>query len=413
MIELLTRDEVYHISGVLRRIYYNWLMENMKRPVWSPLTKSIVIVLIISGLIFFLSRFRVAVPPIVLSVILAYVLNPVVSYLQKKLRIQRVISILLIYLILFLVIVYLITLAVPASINQVRLISSDLELLVVQARQLFTEPIQIGNVMTFDEQELLNSINDSLQSGVERLLEQTIGLATKLIEYIVWIVFIVIISIYLIKDSASLMIWLEKLVPTGYREDYNRLLVEINDIWGSFFRGQLLLSLIVFIIIYIYARIIGLHSAFVMAILAGLMEFLPSIGHGIWLVVAVAVSFFGGSATLPVENWAFTLIVFAGHIVFTQFDLNYLIPRIIGRSVKLPPMVVILGIVAGASLAGVLGVVLAAPTIASLRVIGRYVYANLVGIEPFSEERIVGELPPPRLVWWQRLSAQINRSKRG
>jgi predicted PurR-regulated permease PerM len=385
-------------------------MENMKRPVWSPLTKSIVILVVLAGIIFFLSRFSVAVAPIVLSVILAYVLNPVVTYLQKKFRIHRVVSILIIYLILFLVIAYLITLAIPASINQVRLISSDLELLVVQARQLFTEPIQIGELMTFDEQELLNSVNDSLQGGVERLLEGTLDLAAKVIEYIVWIVFIVIISIYLIKDSTSLMIWLEKLVPTGYREDYNRLLVEINSIWGSFFRGQLLLALIVFLIIYVYGRIIGLHSAFVMAILAGLMEFLPSVGHGIWLVIALAVSFFGGSTTLAVNNWVFALIIFAGHIVFTQFDLNYLIPRIIGRSVKLPPMVVILGIVAGASLAGVLGVVLAAPTIASLRVIGRYVYANLVGIEPFSEEGIIGELPPPKLVWWQRFLSRIGRS---
>jgi predicted PurR-regulated permease PerM len=386
-------------------------MENDKRPVWSPITKSIVVVLIAAGLIYFLSRFSVAVAPIVLSVILAYVLNPIVTYFQKKLHINRVVSILIIYLILFLVIGYLITLAVPASINQVRLISNDLELLLVQVKQLFTEPIQIGDVLTIDEQELLNSINDSLQSGVERLLEQTIDLAATIIESIVWIIFIVIISIYLIKDSSSLMSWLEKLVPNGYREDYNRLLVEINAIWGSFFRGQLLLALIVFVIIYVYGRIIGLHSAFVMAILAGLMEFLPSVGHGIWLVVALAVSFFGGSTTLPVQNWAFALIILVGHIVFTQFDLNYLIPRIIGRSVKLPPMVVILGIVAGAAMAGVLGVVLAAPTIASLRVIGRYVYANLVGIEPFSEEGITDELPPPSLDWWQRFLSRIGRGK--
>ena len=238
-------------------------MENDKRPVWSPITKSIVVVLIAAGLIYFLSRFSVAVAPIVLSVILAYVLNPIVTYFQKKLHINRVVSILIIYLILFLVIGYLITLAVPASINQVRLISNDLELLLVQVKQLFTEPIQIGDVLTIDEQELLNSINDSLQSGVERLLEQTIDLAATIIESIVWIIFIVIISIYLIKDSSSLMSWLEKLVPNGYREDYNRLLVEINAIWGSFFRGQLLLALIVFVIIYVYGRIIGLHSAFV------------------------------------------------------------------------------------------------------------------------------------------------------
>jgi predicted PurR-regulated permease PerM len=387
-------------------------MESPKRPVWSPLTKSIVILLIVALVVFFLSRFSVAVAPVVLSVILAYILNPLVTSLQTKLRIPRVAAILIVYLILFLVIGYLITLAVPVLINQIRVISSDLDLLLLQARQLFAEPIQIGDYLVIDEQELLSGITDSLQRSIEGLLEQTLDLAATVIESIVWIVFIVIISIYLIKDSRPLMEWLEKLVPPLYRNDYNHLLKEINAIWGSFFRGQLLLALVVFVIIYVYARIVGLHGAFVMAILAGLMEFLPSVGHGIWLVVALAVGFFGGSTTLPVENWVFTLIILAGHIVFTQFDLNYLIPRIIGRSVKLPPMVVILGIVAGAALAGVLGVVLAAPSIASLRVIGRYVYANLVGIEPFSDERIVEPLPPPQLIWWQHLSSRIRRGER-
>jgi predicted PurR-regulated permease PerM len=66
------------------------------------------------------------------------------------------------------------------------------------------------------------------------------------------------------------------------------------------------------------------------------------------------------------------------HLVYQQVDLNYLIPRIIGRSVRLHPLVVILGIVAGATLAGVLGIVLAAPTIASARVLGRYIRGYLV-----------------------------------
>jgi len=87
------------------------------------------------------------------------------------------------------------------------------------------------------------------------------------------------------------------------------------------------------------------------------------------------------------------------HIIFQQFDLNYLIPRIIGRQVHLPPLVVILGIVAGAAFAGVLGVALAAPTIASSRVISRYIYANLFDLNPFPEAG-ASSLPPPDPRWW-------------
>ena len=91
------------------------------------------------------------------------------------------------------------------------------------------------------------------------------------------------------------------------------------------------------------------------------------------------------------------------HVIYTQFDLNYLIPRIIGRSVPLPPMVVILGIVAGASLAGVMGVLLAAPSIASFRVLGRYTYASLFDLDPFPQDKpSTLPLPPPELRWWRK-----------
>ena len=71
--------------------------------------------------------------------------------------------------------------------------------------------------------------------------------------------------------------------------------------------------------------------------------------------------------------------------MFAQFDLNFLIPRIIGRQVNLHPMVVIIGIIVGASVGGVLGVALAAPVIASIRVLGRYVYCRLFGLDPFAD----------------------------
>jgi predicted PurR-regulated permease PerM len=97
------------------------------------------------------------------------------------------------------------------------------------------------------------------------------------------------------------------------------------------------------------------------------------------------------------------LIVIGLHLVYQQFDLNYLIPRIIGRSVHLPPLVVILGIVTGAVLAGVLGILLAAPTIASARVLGRYVYANLFDMDPFSRPA-APPLQPPNPRWWRKRS---------
>jgi predicted PurR-regulated permease PerM len=110
-------------------------------------------------------------------------------------------------------------------------------------------------------------------------------------------------------------------------------------------------------------------------------------------------------------------LVAALHLLFDQLDTNYLIPRIIGRRVRLHPLVVILGIVAGAVIGGVLGIALAAPTIASLRVLGRYVYANLIDADPFPGQ-VSEPLPAPDPHWWQkapvlrRLNWRVKRNRR-
>ena len=101
------------------------------------------------------------------------------------------------------------------------------------------------------------------------------------------------------------------------------------------------------------------------------------------------------------------LILICFHLVFQQFDLNYLIPRIIGRSVHLQPMVVILGVAAGASIAGVLGIVLAAPTIASVRVILHYIYAQLFDLDPFPDYITDATYPAPDLRWWQHHTKKV------
>jgi predicted PurR-regulated permease PerM len=254
----------------------------------------------------------------------------------------------------------------------------------------------------------------SLQGILEPLFGQTLGLAVDVLTSFVWIIFIFVVSFYLIKDGPALRDWMENVVPPVYREDYSRLRNEISLIWAAFFRGQLVLALVVMLMFTVIGFALGLPFALAMAVFAGLMEFLPSVGHAIWLFVASILAFFLGSLWIPLPNWAFMLLVIGLHLVFEQFDLNYLIPRIIGRRVHLPPLVVILGIVTGAVLAGVLGILLAAPTIASARVLGRYVYANLFDLEPFPDS-ISQPLPAPNPRWWRRilenLGQRFSRSK--
>ena len=369
------------------------------RPHWSSQTKIVVSILVLTFLIFLIYRFREILPPTIIAIILAYVLSPLVTRIQNRWRLHRALAILASYLILILVVTVFLVLFIPLLVDQFDSLNLDLLQLLQQAELFLGQQfVVLGN--TIDGKALVDQITISFQTLAEPFLGQTLGFLIEIITSIVWLVYIFVISFYLILDNDSIRHWLEGLPPPEYRQDYIRLRDEINLIWNSFFRGQIVLASVVAGMFTIAGFILGLPFALAMGIFAGLMEFLPSIGHAIWLFVASVLAFFIGSTWLPIPNWIFMLIIIGLHLVFEQFDLNYLIPRIIGRRVQLPPLVVILGIAAGALLAGVIGILLAAPTIASARVIGRYIYANIFDQDPFPPQE---EPPPPKTTkWWRR-----------
>lgn len=372
---------------------------------WSSTTKIVIVLLLLALAIYLFSQFSVVAAPLVISIILAYILSPVANFLQARWRIPRWLATLLSYLLLLVGISAILMVIVPLLVAQFSGLNVDLQMLVNEIEKIVANQYVIAG-QSVDLSTIFQQAIGTLQGVMEPVFGQTLGFAVEVITSLAWIVFILVISFYLIKDAQAVKVWVESLVPQQYKDDFLRLRETIGQLWSAFFRGQLSLAVVVAVIISLVGLAIGLPFALAMGFLAGLLEIFPTIGHGIWLLIASLLALFSGSTWLPLPNWAFMLIVIGLHLVFQQFDLNYLIPRIIGRRVHLPPLVVILGIISGAALAGFLGILLAAPTIASARVLGRYIYANLFDLDPFPEPAAT-PLPPPNPRWWRGRADQL------
>jgi len=351
------------------------------RPRWSSTTKLIVSVGMLALSLYLLYRFRPVLAPLAIAGVLAFIINPIVTFIETRLRMSRGLATVLVYIVLIGLLSILPIIIVPELVDQITHLGSNLESIIHDIEGFLGREIMIGSY-TINVAQIIESSLETMRGMLEPLFGQTLGIAVDVITSIVWFIFIMMISFYLVKDSPRLGERLVQLPPPGYREDVRYLKREISAIWAAFFRGQLSLAMVVAIIFTIVGLIIGLPYAFAMAVLAGLLEFLPSVGHVIWIFIASLLMLFQGSSWMPVPNFVAMLILIGLHVVFIQVDLNFLIPRIIGGRVHLRPMIVILGIVAGAALAGVLGVFLAAPTIATARLLGSYIFANLFDMDP-------------------------------
>jgi predicted PurR-regulated permease PerM len=372
----------------------------VERPRWPYATKLTISLLLLAFFIFLLARFREIIPPLIIAIIIAYILNPIVNFLQCRIHLRRYLIILFTYLVVLAIIISIPILIIPILAGDIAALEINTQQIITSIEAALAQQYHVAGI-TINPGAIVTQVIGTLQGLIQPIVGQTVSVAMGIITSIIWIIFITLVSFYLIKDGAKLEEWFTSHLPSPFLPDYMWIRDEINQIWSAFFRGQLLLSTVVSIIFIVAGYILGLPFALAMGILAGILEFLPSIGHGIWLVIASLLCLFLGSTWIPLPNWVFMLIVIGLHLFFEQFDLNYLIPRIIGRRVHLPPLVVILGIVSGAILAGVLGIPLAAPTIATARVIGRYIFANLFDME-WTPVSAAQPLPPPKTYWWQR-----------
>lgn len=348
---------------------------------WSDTTKWLVIVSSLLALVWIIARFSQIISPLVIAVILAYVLNPPVRFLTARTRLSRTLAVASVYLALVVILSLVLVAFVPSLTQQVKSINLDFQNIVEGISRFFERPLFIFGFY-IDLLDVYQEVSGTLQSIVSPLASRTVTVLISLASGLAWFIFVLIVSFYLLKDADKLSRSLNALVPADYRDEVRRLVKEISVIWNAFFRSQLVLCAVIGTLVGVTMRVVGVSNALILGIIAGVLEIIPNIGPAISAIPAVLIAYFQGSTYLPLSNGWFALLVIGLYVVIQQLENNILVPRIIGRSLNLHPLVVIVGAIAGANLAGILGIFLAAPILASLRIVGNYVYCKLLDLEP-------------------------------
>lgn len=366
-------------------------------PNWSKTTKVIVVVftLIIAALL--IMRFQSLIAMLVIAAILAYLLDPLITFIDRRTTLRRGIIIGIIYIILALAVLGGFFALGVASFQQAANLIQILPGLIQNLTQIIsefvnrTEPLTIGPfefTPTFVPWQL---ITEQLLGLLEPLFSQSTTLvsrlATSTARTVFNVVFIFILSLYLAKDLPSLGGYVKSFAQQpGYRQDVERLMPELRRVWRAYLRGQIILALVIFIVVWLGLTILGVQNSLALGLLAGLLEFVPTVGPVVSAAVAILVAVFQPGNYMGLDAWQYALIILGLMVIIQQVENNFLVPRIVGGALDLHPILVIVAVFMGAALAGILGAILAAPIAASIKVLSQYVWRKMFDLPPFPPE---------------------------
>jgi len=351
---------------------------------WSADTKRLVALftVILIGLAVY--RFNFVLGPLAIAILLAYLLSPIADFLERRLRFRRSIAVMLLLLLLLVLLILFSALLVQSIIIELRSFNLDLNKIGAQISELLARPVVIGDV-SVDLRSLVDSLRGSVNTLLQAAVNRAVGFGADVAQGFIWLIFIFISAFYLMKDARRIGGWLEAAMPPGFHDDYVYLRGRIVLTWNNFFRGQLVLGLTMGVVVGVTMWLIGLPNAFIIGVLFGVLEVVPNFGPVIASIPTVLIALFQGSHWMFVgNNVAFTVVVIIVSFALQQTENVVLVPRILGHHLNLHPVAVLVAVLAGASLAGVLGILLASPVLATLREIGRYIAARMLDRDPHS-----------------------------
>lgn len=372
-------------------------------PLWGRNFKFMVAAVIVVLLALLVWQFTSLIRLVVIAAMVAFILNPLVVLIASRIPLNRGSIILVVYIGIAVAIIWaLVALGVaaytelsslltqlPTYISQ---ITSSIEKFISSSEAIFTIggfSLVPNQLPWADIQERALNMLSPLTSGGADFLGT---FATGTLSFLGNLFFVFMISIYIANEFPKLGEYVANFATDpGYRHDAERLVRDFGRIWSAYLRGQVILGLVIFVVAWLGLLLLGVENALALGLVAGVLEFVPNLGPIISAIVAVVAAFFQQNNYLGLSQWELATAVIVLMLIIQQLENNLLVPRIVGQALDLHPLVVLVGVFMGASLAGILGAVLAAPVIASLKLLGNYTWRKMLDLPPFPQP----EPPPP------------------
>lgn len=369
----------------------------IRSPKWGSTIK-LIVGLTISGIVFLLLiYFRSIIGPLLLAFILTYLLHPLAVHLMKLTKLSWRGAVNLVFVALLILLVGFSTATGVVIVQQIqsliRIIQNFLTDLPQTLDTLSKQSIMLGPFrFDFGQYLDLNTISDQLIQAVQLLIGRAGSLvstfATGAASTIAWALFVLLISYFSLADAGQVPDAVKFIEIPGYDYDIRRISRELGRIWNAFLRGQIFIVTLVIIIYSIIFSSMGLRYALGIALLAGLARFVPIVGPWITAIITFLVAIFQPHNYFNLRPLAYALVVIGVAFIVDQIFDNLVSPRIMGDTLGINPAAVLVVAILAANLIGIVGLVLAAPVLATIKLFSQYAIRKLFDLDPWPEHEV-------------------------
>ncbi|MGH4123660.1 MAG: AI-2E family transporter [Clostridium sp.] len=302
--------------------------------------------------------------------VIAYLLNPLMVYIEKETKIKRIYSISIIYTIFIGIILLIILLVAPNVVKSVVDLFNNIPQLADKSIKGSTDFI-VGNKLlnklnlTPYLKNYLATFNKDISTyfapGLQLLIDNLKGLSSFFMKLMSGIV----ISVYYLIDKESIIFNIKKLIYSFLNEAHSIKVVNFgkiaNTIFKKYFVGKIIDSIIFGCITFIGFMILKIPYALPFSLVIAVTNMIPYFGNIIGMIPAVTITIFFS----PIKSLELVLFI----VTLSNIDGWFISPKIIGDKVGLSPLLIILGIVLGGGLFGITGMLLGVPTIALINIL--------------------------------------------
>ena len=392
-------------------------------PKWNWTTKLVIGLALVAVSAWVLIQFQNFLGPLISALILAYLIHPVASFIKDKIGLPWRLSVTVIYIVLVLAILGLLTWGGFALFEQIqnliRFIENNIDQLPDLVAEITEQTFQIGpftiSPSGFNWDEIANQIVGAIQPLLGRLGSVASSIAAGAFSIVTWIILILLVSYFLLEESEGIPSRLLNIQIPGYTKDLGVMGKELSRIWNAFVRGEILVVIFSLAIYSALLGTLGIQFFFGLALIAAIGQLIPYVGAWATWISFGLVALFQNDIPFNLSAGIYMVIVLGTSMLANYFIDNILRTRVMATNLKVHPALVLIGALVGVQLFGFVGIIIAAPVMASLKLLLNYIINKMNDLDPWQELELREPVEAPK--WfqsfqnkWQHFWGQVRKA---